>query len=176
MKRGRDPRLSGLCDFIALSKPFWQASGAMLTAHFSHPSSGEVCPDLACYALLQKKDMKAGRETICTYEDKRRHFRRAWRSASMPLLVRTSPKLQRGSAPCGRLRWATPARSPDGSASPHTWVVLPPARCFSSQRHQWRPSSDSPAPSCWSRPPCNTLRRWMAAGEISRCRVEDTGC
>ncbi len=65
MKRGRDLRSSGLCDSIALSKPFWQASGAMLTAHFSHPSSSEVCPDLACYALLQKKDMKAGRETIC---------------------------------------------------------------------------------------------------------------
>jgi transposase len=38
-------------------------------------------PDLACHDLLQNKDMKAGRETICTYEDKRRHFRRIWRRA-----------------------------------------------------------------------------------------------
>src|SRR5690348_8865655 len=43
--------------------------------------SRTTSPDLARYDLLQKKDMKAGREAICTYEDKRRHFRRAWRRA-----------------------------------------------------------------------------------------------
>jgi hypothetical protein len=31
--------------------------------------------------------LKAGKETICDSEDKQPHFRRAWRSVSIPLLV-----------------------------------------------------------------------------------------
>jgi hypothetical protein len=43
MKRGRDRRSTSVSAILALPvRRFWQASGAMLTAHFSHPSSGEV--------------------------------------------------------------------------------------------------------------------------------------
>jgi hypothetical protein len=31
---------------------FWQASGAMVTAHCSHPSSGEVCPEESVIVCL----------------------------------------------------------------------------------------------------------------------------
>jgi hypothetical protein len=37
------------------------------------------------YDLLQKDDKKAEKEVICNCEDKRPHFRHAWRSASMLL-------------------------------------------------------------------------------------------
>jgi hypothetical protein len=62
-------------------------SHKLVPIQFTKVSESRISsPPLACYDLLRRLTSKQ-REGICTYEDKRPPFRRAWRSAGIPLLV-----------------------------------------------------------------------------------------
>jgi hypothetical protein len=53
-----------------VNNPVSSLRKSYLPLYLEVSESRTTSPDLARYDLLQKKDMKAGREAICTYEDK----------------------------------------------------------------------------------------------------------